>query len=192
MISPLIRSQLKCDKCKKVSHTYETCLTIFCPVDNSIKSLSNLRDMIEKPVLLEDAKCDTCREGILTQTKIIIRLPYVLIVALQRFEMKPVPGHNPVYKKLHQYIETPSVLSLEATSDPSLNVAMYNLKGSVLHYGAHPRSGHYVASVPVNAKKARTYNDGNVLNCNSEKALLERSLDGYIHVFQEWHSHICT
>jgi ubiquitin C-terminal hydrolase len=188
MMCPLIRSDLMCDKCGKVSRTYETCLSNFCPINNTIKSLSDLTAMIEKPVNIVDAVCSVCKNMGMLQTKKITRLPYVLIVTLQRFEQQMVTRRVPVYKKLHQYIEVPSILSLEGTSDPSLNVAIYNHTGSVLHYGANPRSGHYVANIPLNEKNYKTYNDSSVTNCKSEKALLEQSTDGYIHVYQGWDS----
>jgi ubiquitin C-terminal hydrolase len=131
MMSPLIKSVLKCDGCDRVSSQYETCISNFIPVNSTVQSLSDLHNIIQKPSVIEDALCSACKKGKMTQTREILRLPLVLIVTLLRFDTKLVTGrgHAVMYKKLYQHIKAPKVLTLEQTSDPGLNVAIYNHTG---------------------------------------------------------------
>ena len=181
IFSGLIRSQIKCFKCKKISNTFDPFLDLSLSVNNN-KNKEKLNDCLseyfkEEVIKDKDTICDKCKSKNIKMSKKldIVILPPVLTIHIKRFE-----GNG---DKINTKISFNLELDLEKFINNEKNNDIYNdnnfymnkflkyeLFATVVHQGSSIRGGHYFAVVK---RKDEWFicDDESVSKCNEKNAL---------------------
>ena len=170
IFSGLIRSQIKCFKCKNISNTFDPFLDLSLSVNNN-KNKEKLNECLneyfkEEFIKDKDAFCDKCKNKNVKMSKKleIVIFPPILTIHIKRFE-----GNG---EKINTKISFKLELNLDkfVNENNNNNNLKYELFATVVHQGSSIRGGHYFAVVK---RKDEWFicDDDSVSKCNEKNAL---------------------
>ena len=142
IFSGLIRSQIKCFKCKNISNTFDPFLDLSLSVNNN-KNKEKLNECLneyfkEEFIKDKDAFCDKCKNKNVKMSKKleIVIFPPILTIHIKRFE-----GNG---EKINTKISFKLELNLEkfVNENNNNNNLKYELFATVVHQGSSIRGGH--------------------------------------------------
>ena len=168
IFSGLIRSQIKCFKCKNISNTFDPFLDLSLSVNNN-KNKEKLNDCLneyfkEEIIKDKDFFCEKCKNKNVKMSKKleIVIFPPILTIHIKRFEGNGAKINTKISFKLE--------LDLEKFINNNNNNLKYELFATVVHQGSSIRGGHYFAVVK---RKDEWFicDDDSVSKCNEKNAL---------------------
>ncbi|XP_055296038.1 ubiquitin carboxyl-terminal hydrolase 12-like [Sitodiplosis mosellana] len=146
---------LKCFVCESRRTNHEDIIDLTVPLTSQMQLDENFikNSCLEQQSFStsDGAKCDTCRGAShMRQTTSYRKLPRILIVHLGRFDNK--------MNKVHIATPTPFNMDcfcldcMESIGKDGTSVHRYTLMSVIIHLGATPKSGHYIAYVRSSEK----------------------------------------
>ncbi|PWN90635.1 cysteine proteinase, partial [Acaromyces ingoldii] len=146
----ILTNETRCLTCESVTSRDESFLDLSIDIDRNSSITSCLRQFSASEMLCARNKffCDTC-SGLQEAEKRmkIKKLPNVLALHLKRFKYEESIQR---YVKLGYRVVFPFDLRLFNTSDDAENAdRLYELQAIVVHIGAGPHHGHYIAIIRV-------------------------------------------
>ncbi|KAL4451497.1 hypothetical protein ABPG75_007159 [Micractinium tetrahymenae] len=175
-------NETRCLQCETVTSREEDFYDLSLEIDQNCSLSSCLRNFSSTETLDADDKffCDKC--GCLQEAQKRMRLaqlPPVLCLHLKRFKYIESMGRM---KKLMHRVTFPWELKMINTTDdcPDADSA-YELFAVVVHMGAHPNHGHYVALVRTPSGQWVCFDDEQV------NAITESQVQSVFGHTQDWH-----
>ncbi|KAI3437589.1 hypothetical protein D9Q98_000042 [Chlorella vulgaris] len=175
-------NETRCLQCETVTSREEDFYDLSLEIDQNCSLTSCLRNFSSTETLDAEDKffCDQC--GCLQEAQKrmrLARLPPVLCLHLKRFKYMESLGRM---KKLMHRVTFPWELKMINTTDdcPDADSA-YELFAVVVHMGAHPNHGHYVALVRTPCGQWVCFDDEQV------NAITEAQVQSVFGHTQDWH-----
>ena len=143
-----LTSETRCLTCENVSQRDEVFLDLSVDIEEHTSVTSSLRKFSEEEMLCEKNKfhCDRC--GALQEAEKrmkIKRLPHILALHLKRF--KYLEEERRMVKLFHRVVYPFHLRLLNTTDDAEDPDRLYELYAVIVHLGASPFHGHYVAII---------------------------------------------
>lgn len=146
-------SQVKCNTCKHLSHTYESFSVLSLAITDPEDCI--LQDMLKKYMTTEPIQltCEMCKkQNNMAKSNRFWMLPKVLIIAFKRFDQN--------MNKMHSRVSLPESLSLDEWTLYDTQ-CVYKLKAIACHSGSM-HSGHYCAVCRHPSGKWFIYDDDTI------------------------------
>lgn len=175
-------NETRCLQCETVTSREEDFYDLSLEIDQNCSLTSCLRNFSSTETLDADDKfhCDKC--GCLQEAQKRMRLaqlPPVLCLHLKRFKYIESMGR---LKKLMHRVTFPWELKMINTTDDCPDAdSSYELFAVVVHMGAHPNHGHYVALVRTPSGQWVCFDDEQV------NAVTESQVQSVFGHTQDWH-----
>eukprot|EP01130_Rhizamoeba_saxonica_P018447 TRINITY_DN9238_c0_g1_i1.p1 TRINITY_DN9238_c0_g1~~TRINITY_DN9238_c0_g1_i1.p1 ORF type:complete len:482 (-),score=72.62 TRINITY_DN9238_c0_g1_i1:435-1880(-) len=181
VLGGFLRSQVKCQKCKHNSNTYDMFMDLALELKG--KSLEQcLRDFTKQEKLSRDNqyKCEKCQQlSQATKRFTIHSAPVVLTIQLKRFSFSGFGGMTRRGGKIKKNVQYQHRLNLTRyMSDESVEDSsnfMYNLYGVLVHQGTSSNSGHYYSYVKAPNGNWYQMNDDSVRQVKSNEVLRQNA-----------------
>lgn len=175
-------NETRCLQCETVSSREEDFYDLSLEIDQNCSLTSCLRNFSTTETLAAEDKfhCDKC--GCLQEAQKRMRLallPPVLCLHLKRFKYIESMGR---LKKLMHRVTFPWELKMVNTTDDCPDAdSPYELFAVVVHMGAHPNHGHYVALVRTPSGQWVCFDDEQV------NAITDSQVQSVFGHTQDWH-----
>ncbi|KAF7728862.1 Ubiquitin carboxyl-terminal hydrolase 36 [Apophysomyces ossiformis] len=177
-----IQSQLRCQRCKAVSNTYEPFLDISVDLHGA-KSLENaLKNFIKVDIIggkdpANRYKCDACKQMVIAGKQMTIhRLPTNLTIHLKRFAFDLRYGSM---RKVMNTIKYPEFLDMSPYVSKEKNInrnqSRYRLYAVLVHFGVGCSSGHYYAYVKNSSGKWYRMDDEDVSPVSTQEVFSQQA-----------------
>ncbi|KAJ7180346.1 Usp36 protein [Mycena crocata] len=167
-----LRSRVKCSECDHNSDTFDSILDLSLDIHNMTGVKAALRKFVAVDTLkgADKYKCEKCVINLSYNTLLTLRRCKKPVVAEKRFSVHEAPmvltvhlkRFTPMGRKIGNYVEYESQLSLKPYMSEGQHGPTYSLYGVICHAGGGPNSGHYFAFVKTRQGKWCEMNDESV------------------------------
>ena len=165
-----LTSETRCLTCENVSQRDEIFLDLSVDTEEHSSVTSSLKKFSEEEMLCERNKfyCDKCYGLQEAEKRMKIKkLPRILALHLKRFKYSYVGNEVRLTKVFHR-VAFPFYLRLSNTTDDAEDPdRLYELYAVIVHIGALPSHGHYVAIIKTREKGWLLFDDELVLPVDS-------------------------
>jgi len=176
-------NELKCDRCKYTSRTYNHFQDLSLEVSGGISSVNDALRAFVKPEKLthgNEWKCDGCKQRVLATKKLSISDgPNVLVLHLKRFSyrMGKITKSIQFDPVLEVPCDVPEAAEGGGGGGGGTRTALvrYELAGVVVHHGDSSHSGHYVAFVKAPNGNWYEMNDTHVSSTTLQNVLKQKA-----------------